>query len=105
MADADTFHNRAKVWLAQRLGLDHATLHVHVGMVIWVACVCIARDVGAVWPLVAVVVAELANEVLDRLRAGSWRVADTLADIVNSVLWPSVLFALARSGVIEGAFQ
>ena len=69
-------------------------------MAIWVAGVAIAGDVGAVWPLVLCVVAELVNELFDRLRVGSWRIADTTQDIVNSVLWPLVLFTLARTGVI-----
>lgn len=86
--------------MARTFGLDHATLHVHVGMAIWVAGVAIAGDIGAVWPLALTVAAELFNEVLDRLRSGSWRIADTLQDIVNSVLWPVVLFTLARVGVI-----
>lgn len=93
-------HNRAKVWLARTFGLDHATLHVHIGMAIWVAGVAIAGDIGAAWPLVLTVAAELLNEGLDRLRTGSWRVADTLQDIVNSAFWPIVLFTLARTGVI-----
>jgi len=88
------------VWLARATGLDHATLHVHVGMVIWVASVCVARDIGAVWPLVVAVAAELVNEVFDRLRTGSWRWRDTIQDVINSILWPVVLFALARGGVI-----
>jgi hypothetical protein len=100
MAARDTLHNRGKVWLANTLKLDHATLHVHVGFVIWLACVLIAGDIGAWWPLVVVTAAELFNEVLDRLREGSWRVPDTLADIVNSVFWPTVLFALARAGLL-----
>ena len=86
--------------MARTFGLDHSTLHVHVGMVIWVVGVAIAGDLGAVWPLVLAIAAELANEVLDRLRSESWRIADTLQDIVNSVLWPVVLFTLARFGVI-----
>ncbi|MES2753306.1 MAG: hypothetical protein V4659_01435 [Pseudomonadota bacterium] len=100
MAERDTWHNRAKVWLGNTLQLDHSTLHVHVGMVIWLACVLIAGDIGALWPLAVVIAAELFNECLDRWRVGSWRIADTLADIVNSVLWPLVLFALARAGLI-----
>lgn len=98
--EPDTLHNRAKVWLANTLQLDHATLHVHVGLLIWVVCVVIAGDIGAVWPLLVVTAAELFNELLDRLRAGSWRVPDTIADIVNSVFWPFVLFALARGGLL-----
>lgn len=94
----DTFHNRGKVWLANTLRLDHATLHVHVGMAIWLGCALIAGDPAALWPLVAVIVAELVNEALDRLREGSWRLPDTLADIVNSVFWPAILFGLARLG-------
>ena len=96
----NTLHNRTKVWMANTLRLDHATLHVHVGMVIWVTCVVVAGDIGAWWPLAAVTAAELFNEVLDRLREGSWRVPDTIADIVNSVFWPFVLFTLARAGLL-----
>ena len=69
-------------------------------MVIWVAGVAVAGDVGAVWPLALVIAAELVNEVFDRVRVGSWRIADTTQDIVNSVLWPVVLFVLARTGVV-----
>lgn len=69
-------------------------------MIVWVAGIAVAGDVGAVWPLALTVAAELLNELFDRVRTGSWRVADTVQDIVNSVLWPAVLFALARGGVI-----
>lgn len=86
--------------LARTLGLDHATLHVHVGMVVWVAGVAAAGDVGAWWPLALVWAAELANEVLDRFRNGGWMWRDTLGDVVNSVLWPTILFALARGGAV-----
>lgn len=89
-------HGRAKQALAQATGLDHATLHVHVGLAIWVACVLIAGSAAAVWPLVVVLALELANEGFDRLRTGSWRWRDTVGDIINSVLWPAILFGLAR---------
>ncbi len=69
-------------------------------MLIWIVGVAVAGDVGAIWPLAVAIAAELANETLDRLRTGSWRIADTTQDIVNSVLWPVVLFTLARVGVI-----
>ncbi|MBM6577176.1 hypothetical protein KCP91_12405 [Microvirga sp. SRT01] len=69
-------------------------------MLIWVVGVAIAGDVGAVWPLIVAVLAELVNECFDRVRTGSWRLPDTIADIVNSVLWPVALFVLARSGLI-----
>lgn len=97
---SEPLHNRAKLWLARGTGLDHATLHVHVGMIIWVAGVAVAGDVGAVWPLALVIAAELVNEVFDRVRVGSWRIVDTIQDIVNSVLWPVVLFTLARAGIV-----
>jgi hypothetical protein len=60
----------------------------------------LAGDVGALWPLLVCIAAELVNEVFDRVRTGSWRIADTVQDIVNSVIWPVVLFSLARTGVI-----
>ena len=86
--------------LARATGLDHATLHVHIGMLIWIVGVALAGDMAAIWPLAVATIAELANEGLDRLRTGSWRIADTVQDIVNSLLWPVVLFTLARVGVI-----
>ena len=97
---SEPLHNRAKVALAHLTGLDHATLHLHVGMVIWVVGVVVAHDLGAIWPLALTVVAELVNEAFDRMRTGSWRWRDTTQDIVNSVLWPVALFSLARSGVL-----
>jgi len=69
-------------------------------MIVWVAGVAVAGDVGAVWPLAVAIAAELVNELFDRLRTGSWRWRDTIQDIVNSVLWPVILFTLARTGVI-----
>lgn len=82
------------------MGLDHATLHVHVGLAIWVTGIAIAGDVGAWWPLALCWGAELANEGLDRLRNGDWRWRDTLGDVANSVLWPTILFGLARGGIL-----
>jgi len=67
-------------------------------MLIWIVGVVVAGDIGAIWPLAVAIAAELANETLDRVRTGSWRIADTTQDIVNSVLWPVVLFTLARYG-------
>ena len=69
-------------------------------MVIWLGCVLVAGSIAALWPLLVVIAAELFNECLDRWRVGSWRIADTIADIVNSVLWPVVLFGLARAGAL-----
>jgi len=67
---------------------------------VWVAGIVAAGDLAAAWPLAVAVAAELANEVLDRLRTGSWRWRDTIGDVVNSVVWPTVLFALARAQLI-----
>ncbi len=35
--------------------------------------------------------AEIANEVLDRLETGSWRWADTLSDVVLTLMWPCAI--------------
>jgi hypothetical protein len=99
MAGPVGIHGRAKQWLAEALGLGDAALHAHGGMVIWVAGVLVAGDIGALWPLLLVIAAELLNEGFDRLRTGSWRWRDTVQDIVHSVLWPSLLFGCARLGL------
>lgn len=95
-----TLHNRVKLWLAHTLKLDHAALHAHLGMAIWLACVLIAGDAGALWPLLVVIAAECINEILDRLRNGSWMIADTLQDIAGTLIWPCVLFGMARGGLL-----
>ena len=79
-------------WIGDGTGMADSLLHVHAGMAILiVARLVTRRSLATPWPLLTVCVTELANEVLDRLHYGSWRWADTLGDIANTVFWPAVL--------------
>lgn len=74
-------------------GMADTVLHIHAGLaVMFLARIVTRRSLSTPIPLLVVVAAELGNEVLDRLHYGSWRPADTLADIVNTLFWPTILF-------------
>ena len=49
------------------------------------------RSLGSFVPLAVVIAGEGFNEIMDRLTYGSWRWADTLSDIANTLFWPSVI--------------
>lgn len=74
-------------------GWADSLLHVHAGMaVLFLARVVTGRSLSTPVPLAFVALAEAGNEVLDRLHYGSWRWEDTLADVANTMFWPTVLF-------------
>lgn len=78
-------------------GMADSLLHVHAGMaVLLVTRVVTGRRLSTPIPLTVVALAELANEVLDRLHYGSWRWDDTLLDILNTMFWPTMLFVGLR---------
>jgi hypothetical protein len=78
-------------------GMADSLLHVHAGLaVLFVARIVTRRSLSTPLPLLLVIAAEATNEVLDRLHYGSWRLADTGADVVNTLFWPTVLFVGLR---------
>ena len=84
-------------WIGDGTGLPHAILHIHAGMaVLLLARVASGRSLGSLVPLAAVVAAEAFNEGMDRLIHGSWRWSDTSLDIVNTLLWPTMICLAVR---------
>lgn len=78
-------------------GMADSLLHVHAGMaVLFLARVITRRSLSTPIPLAIVALAEFGNEVLDRWHYGSWRWADTLSDVANTMFWPTVLFVGLR---------
>lgn len=70
-----------------------ALAHVHGGMtVLLLARLITRRSLATPIPLVCVAVLELINECADRYNHGVWRWPDTIADIFNTLFWPTVLF-------------
>lgn len=84
------------LWIGDGTGLPDAILHIHAGMAILLLVrIATGRSLGSFIPFAAVVVAELANELLDYLHYGL-RVDDTLADIGNTLFWPLVISLAVR---------
>lgn len=84
-------------WIGDGTGLPDAMLHVHAGMaVLLIARLASGRSLGTFVPLGAVMLAEAANELLDRITYHSWRWPDTLADIANTLFWPAVICLAVR---------
>jgi hypothetical protein len=84
-------------WIGDGTSLPDTILHIHAGMVVLLlARVATGRSLGSLVPLAVVAAAEAFNEGMDRLSYGSWRWADTSLDIVNTLLWPTVICLAIR---------
>jgi hypothetical protein len=78
-------------------GMADSLLHVHAGMAVLILTRLVTRrSLATPVPLLVVFVAEVANEVLDRLHYGSWRWLDTTSDVINTMFWPTVLYVGLR---------
>lgn len=90
-----------KISIMTATGLSRDALHVHVGLAVFLAAVVVLRrPLRSVLPWLVVLAVAVAGELLD-LRddvstTGEWRSRDSLRDIVNTVLWPTVLLLAAR---------
>jgi hypothetical protein len=73
-------------------GAADSLLHVHAGMtVLFVARLTTRRSLATPLPFSIVCLAELTNEIMDRVNHGSWRWGDTSLDVLNTLFWPFVL--------------
>jgi hypothetical protein len=78
-------------------GASDSLLHVHAGLaILFLARLVTRRSLATPLPFLVVAAAEAGNEIMDRLTYGSWRVADTSLDIVNTLFWPFVLMVGLR---------
>ena len=79
-------------WIGDGTGASDSLLHVHAGLaVLFLARLVTRRSFATPVPFAVVCVAELANELMDRMNYGSWRPHDTLLDMANTLFWPFVL--------------
>lgn len=84
--------------LEAAIGASDDLLHLHAGLLILVvATVLFGRGVGSRLPIAMVYLLALVNESMDALcaspEARGWEPA---VDVANTVLWPTLLFCLAR---------
>ena len=90
-------------------GSSDSLLHVHAGLaILFLVRLITRRSLATPIPFLVVVAAEAANEIMDRLTYGSWRIQDTSLDIVNTLFWPLVLMVglkLRRAHEIQPAAE
>ncbi len=79
-------------WIGDGTGAPDSLLHVHAGMTVLILTrVATGRSLSTPIPLAVVALAELANEILDRINHGSWLWPDTISDVINTLFWPTVI--------------
>ncbi len=91
-----------KIRFATWVGISDWELHTQLGMIAFlVTAILIRRPLSSPWPLAVAVLGEAINEYMDRVNYGSWRWPDTSRDILFTLLWPLVIFLLARTGLVK----
>ena len=66
--------------------------HTYAGLAIWLGAALVFRRPLHSWvPLGVVVLAEVANECVDRVAHGGWFWPDTLGDAAATWFWPLVI--------------
>lgn len=94
--DTATSYHALKDQLVVALGQSHSMMHIHAGLALYLGAQFVIGTRRASLQALAIVFwAEMANELLDRLATGSWRWADTLSDVVLTLMWPAAITALS----------
>ena len=79
--------------LLATLSISHQAGHLCAGLIIYLGVLyLLSARWGHILPLLAVFLAEFGNETLQAAHDGSWRTADTIADIGWTVFWPCIVF-------------
>lgn len=90
-----------KAFLVVVLDLSRDALHVHIGLAVFAAVVLIGRHpLGAARPWCVVMLLALLGEVVDvggdHLRGQPLRWDASVHDVLNTVLWPTILTLVPR---------
>lgn len=85
------YHGMTESLLA-RSGISDKALHIHVGLALYLGAVLLlSRPLRGWAPFLIVAAIEGANEILDRLFWGAWRLPDTMADVASTLFWPLMI--------------
>ena len=96
--------NDLKTDLTGLIGLSRDALHVHLGLLVFlVAMLLLRRSPGSIVPWACVLVLQLVNELLDALHLPDGRLEfivefGAIGDVVNTMLWPTIILLLVRVG-------
>ncbi len=89
--------------LVELAGVSKDALHVHIGLIVFFASTFfLRRSAASLLPWLIVLGLELVNEVLDlyvwRGEPGVAQWGESLRDLFNTMLWPTILMSAARAG-------
>ena len=97
-------YSNTKSALGTALGLSDDLLHVHVGLALFVLTALLTRRRMRSWvPLGVVGVFAVGNEIIDFFGPDPWNDGLSALDLANTLVWPLVLFLLARRGKVGSA--
>jgi hypothetical protein len=72
-------------------------LHVHAGMIIYLGCqLLLGTRRGSLVAVILTVQLAVLHEVMNRLFHGSWRWEDTSKDLVLTMFWPTMCYAVSQ---------
>jgi hypothetical protein len=97
-----------KLALVSVTGLSKDSLHVYVGLSVYLFVVLVVRNrFRSLVPWLAVLLVALFGEALDMKddisSLGYWRWSASIHDIINTIFWPSVFVALSRYTEVFGS--
>jgi hypothetical protein len=90
-----------KLFILAHTGLSRDAIHVYIGLFVFFFVALVSRrPIKSLTPWLAVVFVACALEIPDAIddvhAFGYWRLAASGHDIVNTLLWPSVMVVLAK---------
>lgn len=103
---ATSTFQQLKLEIVSATGLSKDLLHLHIGMVLFLFVLVVAkRPIGSLLPVVVILIAAAIGEIMDMrddlISLGEWRWKASVRDVVGTVLWPTVVTLLARSGMLR----
>lgn len=99
-----TKYSETKSAVGDYLGASEALLHLHAGLLIFFfSSVLFRRRMRSLVPIALVYAFALGNELVDMLTPDYVvNGLGALVDILNTVVWPTLLFLLARRRLLKG---
>lgn len=86
-----------KATLSGEMEVSESLLHLHAGLAIFVVTALLLRQRMRSWiPLAVVVALAVLNELIDYSYSPRWDLQSSGKDLLNTILWPFILFLLAR---------
>ena len=97
-------YETAKTWLVDTSGISKDALHIYVALMVqFAAAQMFRRRLASGWPLLLLLLLEIANEAADYSHYRAWGpdpmagwAGDTARDLFDTLCLPLIVFAIAR---------